>query len=262
MFSLPSKRGQIFDIAMCLSNGLAMEPLAKWITISGHHPSNGAAITCLFLYSFGILLITPSVVTRMARQYPDRKWIPPSDIPSSNPSQQFRYYATCSLILLHFLLFEWIATLAAERFSPGTNPSNTLLSVFFGMAVAGVGILPTLCLVRAIIPPDNPFRLIPRPNRQGSAITEGVGDVALIISTTLIMALYRQTFEQIFAGACHRPLAFSLLTFGAGLFLLTMFYLAPRLVYLAQDYRFPPTWIGIGFALAPAVYHLLFSVST
>jgi hypothetical protein len=180
-------------------------------------------------------------------------------------------FAVCTLLLFHFFIFlmllvtGWQST-GLESFSPlfGSNTAGNSYFNFFVRFVLFIFILPLptgLTLYYISAEPSAPDTSATAPTLLANPAAEFVADLLLyfsVVTITLVMNVLVAprfvnvegasgwTLDNVFASLIPLALAF------------TVFYLPPRLVYLAEDYRTPAAWLTITLALLTLAYRTFF----
>jgi hypothetical protein len=181
-------------------------------------------------------------------------------------------FAVCTLLLFHFFIFlvllitGWQST-GLENFSPlfGSKTAGNSYFNFFVRFALFIFVLPlptglTLYYVSAGPSAPDPSAST-APTLLANPAAEFVADLLLyfsVVVVTLVMNVLVAprfvnvegasgwTLDGVFASLIPLALAF------------TVFYLPPRLVYLAEDYRTPAAWLTIILALLTLAYRTFF----
>ncbi|MFN2596341.1 MAG: hypothetical protein ABR563_04045 [Pyrinomonadaceae bacterium] len=176
-------------------------------------------------------------------------------------------FAACALLVFHFAIFlmllsagwqgtgldDWVSV-----FGKGTGGDS---SPFFGFLVRFVLIVfvlpaPTFLVAISLGAGDD----APPPSQPTHWVTELFADLLLYYSIIVITVAMNvvvaprfvsvggaeRTFGDLLASLIPLALAFSII------------YLPPRLIYLAQDYKAPLTWLTILLALLALAYRTFF----
>jgi hypothetical protein len=122
-----------------------------------------------------------------------------------------------------------------------------------------VACVPTLMTIRALMPPKD----LSKESWRKFWGVELLADLALYFSALVIMVIWNLASASILTNS--PPVS------GAGDFfgrivmmvlivtpMFVMFYIAPRILYLAEDYRYPRTWVMIMLAMLPAAMRVVF----
>jgi hypothetical protein len=181
-------------------------------------------------------------------------------------------FAACTLLLFHFFIFlvllitGWQST-GLESFSPlfGSGTAGNSYFNFFVRFVLFIFVLPLptgLTLYYISAEPSAPDPSASNaPTLLANPAAEFVADLLLYFSVVVITLVMNVlvaprfvnvegasgwTLDNVFASLIPLALAF------------TVFYLPPRLVYLAEDYRTPAAWLTITLALLTLAYRTFF----
>ena len=124
--------------------------------------------------------------------------------------------------------------------------------------IIGLACIPTAVTIMALIPPKN----LSAASWRASWQLEFVADLALFFSTLVIVVIWNLLAENVLAG---RPIGEVSDLFGNLAFLFVfvlpmfvMFYIAPRVLYLAEDYMYRWTWVAIILAVLPLAKRIVF----
>lgn len=184
-------------------------------------------------------------------------------------------FAVCALLLFHFFIFlvllvtGWQST-GLESFSPlfGSGTAGNSYFNFFVRFVLFIFVLPLptgLTLYYISAEPSAPDSSATAPTLLANPAAEFVADLLLYFSVVVITLVMNVlvaprfvnvegasgwTLDNVFASLIPLALAF------------TVFYLPPRLVYLAEDYRTPAAWLTIMLALLTLAYRTFFPGNT
>jgi hypothetical protein len=119
--------------------------------------------------------------------------------------------------------------------------------------VMGGGLLPVLLSVWAILPPRHAASPEPVLARR-----EAWADLALSAACVVFLVLWNGVFVESLSGAAaHHWLMRCLLVILISV-PFAMFYLAPRALFLVDDYRLSEPWIGALLVMAPLAVRLVF----
>jgi hypothetical protein len=156
------------------------------------------------------------------------------------------------------LILAWVAmhiTLSILGFITilvGFNAGDPKMPQMCGLLIASL--VPTAAVGYALKRPTKPLA-----GWRAHWLMELLAD--LLISSAVVVAsiIWTQWMAGVFtANAASLDLGAKI--FGAGLLALAfaLFYLAPRFIYLAEDYRSRLTWLFIALAISPSVLRLFF----
>lgn len=115
-----------------------------------------------------------------------------------------------------------------------------------------LGVAPTFLAIYALLPLRNPV-----PNEPSRlARTERVADGLLCLSAVLIFVWWEAVFVESVAGRGQNYFMDALLVLLMCV-PFAMFYLAPRLLYLAEDFRDKKTWLRLVLVVMPLAWRLV-----
>ncbi len=162
------------------------------------------------------------------------------------------------LALAHLPLFYLTFVFAADAVPKGPQWSLWLsvpLAVLLGAAFAILCALPALFVSQALLAPGEappPLALPRQPGGpwQDARSVERWADALITLTTFLSIPLFIRYFGAWLSSA--RTLPEPLQVFAGSMFLVlfAIFYLAPRLLFLAEEYRSPWTWFAAATAFA------------
>ena len=188
------------------------------------------------------------------------------------PANKVLVFAVCALLLFHFFIFltllvtGWQST-GLESFSPlfGSRTAGNGYFNFFVRFVLFIFILPLptgLTAFSLSVEPDVPDSAdSTAPSLLAHPVMELFADFLLYFSVVVLTLILNVliaprfvnvegasglTLDGVFASLIPLALAFS------------VFYLPPRLVYLAEDYKSPLAWLTIMLALLSLAYRTFF----
>lgn len=239
-----NRRGLLFDAAMLAANLVLVDPLTELVkSTRGFHPLfGGLLLLAVILHAAGAGLKRRPLQARLAA-------IPQPPMPGGMILvfltlfvMQWGLFASCLAYGLDILGDTWGLA--------GNHPWQKNVA---GITVMGGGLAATLMSVAAIVPPRRV--LAPSP---GLARREGWADLALYASCVIILVLWNGVFAESLIGAAPshwlmRCVLVILITVP-----FAMFYLAPRLIFLMEDYRSSAPWIGALLVMAPLAKRLVF----
>ena len=155
------------------------------------------------------------------------------------------------LLILHFAL-TLVTAAGILALLPSEVPGGyTVLVILFSM-------IPTALVWRALTPYKSP----PAPDWRNSHVIETLADFSLFAYMLVNLAIWNTVTSGSnprvggFGDLFERALGFILVSP-----ILLLFYLPPRLLFLAEDYRYPATWISMTLAVAPVAYRLIIGSS-
>jgi hypothetical protein len=269
-------RGIALDVIVVVCNLVLVPPLARLLREGGQgflaagnevgwkvSPDVGWLFLAVFAaYTVGIGL------KRAARRAPLNVALPDAHTAAS----RVLFFAVCALLLFHFFIFltllvtGWQST-GLEQFSPlfGNEMSGNSFFNFVVRFVLFIFILPLPTGLTA-------FALFAGRDASGSGeapaaaslarpAVELVADLLLYFSVVVLTLVLNVLIAPHFAGLQNAS-AWTVSDVLASLVPLALafsiFYLPPRLVYLAADYRSPLAWLTILFALLSLAYRTFF----
>jgi hypothetical protein len=151
------------------------------------------------------------------------------------------------LLILHFAL-TLVTAAGILALLPSEVPGGyTVLVILFSM-------IPTALVWRALTPYRNP----PEPDWRNSRAVETFADFCLFAYMLVNLAIW----NTVTSGSNMRASGIGdVLSRALGFILVSpvilLFYLPPRILFLAEDYRFPATWISMTLAVMPVAYRLI-----
>ncbi|HST53496.1 MAG TPA: hypothetical protein VLJ61_15905 [Pyrinomonadaceae bacterium] len=188
------------------------------------------------------------------------------------PSNNVLFFVVCALLLFHFfifltlLIYGWQST-GLENFSPlfGSKTAGNTYFDFFVRFVVFIFILPLptgLTLYSLAVEPD-------AQDSSGAAVskwraataTELLADLLIYFSVVVLTLVLNVLIAPRFAyleGASRWTPGAVLASVVPLALAFSVFYLPPRLVYLADDYRTPFAWLTILLALLSLAYRTFF----
>jgi hypothetical protein len=155
------------------------------------------------------------------------------------------------VMILHFVLFLLMTIIIAVDYQMEEFRGSIWL-------IMGVACLPTAMTIRALIPPKD----LSAETWRKSWGVELVADLALFFSTLVILVIWNLVSESVLATL---PISkpgdligniVAMVLFVAPMF--AMFYIAPRVLYLAEDFMYPGTWLSIVLAMLPLAKRVVF----
>lgn len=238
------RRGLLFDAAMLAANLALVEPLAELVkSTRGFHPLFGVLlILAVILQAVGAGLKRQPLQARLAS-------LPRLPMPGG-----------MYLVFLVLFVMQWgllacclaygLEILGATLGIAGGQPWQLAVAPF---VIMGGGLAPVLLSVWAILPLRHP--LVPSTALAGR---ERGADLALGVSCVIVLVLWNGVFVESLGGvAAHHWLMRCCLVI-----LITvpfaMFYLAPRALFLVEDYRQAEPWAGALLVMAPLAFRLVF----
>ncbi len=225
-------RPLVFDTAVLLANLLLVPPLYRLVSDSrGLHP----VFALLMLAAFTAQIVGSWLKRRplQARLMLTPDW----------GGGAILFFLV--LAVMHLGLFMACLSLALEVLAP---PPALELPVWLGL-----GWLPTFFCVAALVPTRRPVAVDPARLRR----REFLADACLYLSTILVFVWWEAVFVADLAGAGRKNLLLGLLLVLLCTVPFAMFYLAPRLLLLAEDFRQRGTWLRLLPVTLPLAWRLV-----
>jgi hypothetical protein len=188
------------------------------------------------------------------------------------PTSSVVVFAVCALLVLHFFIFlallitGWQSTVL-ERLSPifGSGTAGYGFFNFVVRFVVFIFILPLptgLTLLWLFVGRDAPgSSAAPAATLLARPAVELVADLLLYFSVVVITLILNVLIAPRFVnvdGASASSVGGALASLVPLALAFSVFYLAPRLVYLAEDYRSPLAWLTIVLALLSLAFRTFF----
>ena len=246
-----NRRGLIFDLMVMLTSLFLVEPLTRLVRHLGEaftkdansSPALGLLLAAVFVsYTLGAYLKRWPLQARLVKR----------------PKPDENSFAGCvsrggsfAVMILHFVLFLLMTIIITVDYRMEEFRGSICL-------IMGVACLPTAMTIRALIPPKN----LSAGTWRTSWGVELLADLALFFSTLVILVIWNLVSESVFAG---RPVnttgelignIVGMIVVVAPMF--AMFYIAPRVLYLAEDFMYPGTWLSIVLAMLPLAKRVVF----
>ena len=222
----------MFDAAVVLANLLLVAPLVDLVRdTQGYHPLfGGLMFAAVGLHVVGAWLKRTPLQARLMQQ------------PSWTGGA---YLLFLVLGVMHLGLFIACLQFAMDVLEVPETPGLWLTFT--------LGLLPTFFTVRSLVPPRHAVTDEPPRLRR----VEGVADAALCVSMVLILVWWDGVFVETTAGRGQGNWFMSALLVVLMTVPFAMFYLAPRMLYLAEDFRRKETWIRILIVMMPLAWRLV-----
>ena len=245
-FHLPERfirQGILFDLAVFLANAAVVGPLTDLVRRSGgFHPLFGALMVAAFAsYTLGAWLKGGPMRGRMAAR-------------GGTDHAPWARGLFGFLMLLLYCLMAAMLIFPAAAF--GIWPGDPAwVRVAAGLGTLGLALLPTALTLRAVVPPGTEGAGAAAPSRR---YVEPAANMAIYFAVIVIMAWWEGVFVSTLVGAGRVNPAAGLLLALLVTVPFAMFYLAPRLLFLVEDYRSPWTWPGVLLAMVPLGARIIF----
>ena len=238
------RRGLLFDAAMLAANLALVEPLTELVkSTRGFHPL------------FGLLLLLAVILHAVGAVWKRQPLQARLGSVSRPPLPGGMYLVFLTLFVMQWGLFASCLAYGLEILGEtfGIGGIQSWQQIVAALVVMGGGLATTLISVWAIIPPRQ--LLAPSPVL---ARRERWADLALYASCIIVLVLWNGVFAESLSGAAAshwlmRCLLVILITVP-----FAMFYLAPRVLFLIEDYRSPEAWLSALLVMAPLAKRLVF----
>jgi hypothetical protein len=156
-------------------------------------------------------------------------------------------------MVMHLGLFMLCAMVGAEMIHgkpAGESPMGRWqVAETIGLVI--LGLAPTVLTVGAMLQPRAAAEPSPALERR-----EAVADLLLYASCMIILALWNGSLAELFAGV-RAALPMRMLLIALITVPFSIFYLAPRILFLLEDYRRPQTWFTIALAMLPLAMRIV-----
>jgi hypothetical protein len=230
--STPQRRASTwFDGAVLLANLVLVGPITEWL-----HPQDNASplfgsllLAGLLAYSFGAWLKRRPLQSRLMQQPAWSGWA---------------YLLFLVLGTMHLGLFILAGCLGMEAF-----PLPEDAAMIGGLLL---GLLPTVLAVWALAPP----RSVPQDDSRKARVHEALSDTGIWFGTVVLFALWENTLVPEVAGKAGGHALMSILLVTLMTVPFAIFYLAPRLLFLAEDFRKGSTWIRVVLVALPFAWRI------
>ncbi|MCX6350211.1 MAG: hypothetical protein NTV79_12060 [Candidatus Aureabacteria bacterium] len=231
-------RGLILDGAVFVFNLLLATPLAELVKSSkGFHPLFGLWLfAAIAFYTIGAALKRRPLQARLQEE-----GRPP--LPTGIGILLF------VLAVMHCGLFLICSSFALEALMGGEKSAPG------GIAMAAtllVGFIPTIMLVRALLPTRRR-----EENARRHAARELAADLFLYLTIIVIMVWWDGFWAAYLAGGKQASLAMNIVLVLLTTVPFSIFYLAPRFLFLLEDWRYPATWVRAFLVMLPLARHIL-----
>ena len=228
-------RGRVLDLAVFAANYWLVPRLTALAAQDGEYSLAYAAILFLsvFLYAWGAGLKRRPLGQRLAGSLVTPTWA---------------WIILFVLLVMQLGLGMLSVLLPLETLAqhyPFFTPA--LESPWMLVPVLLMGSFPVVMTIRALVPARADPRVLPPEHR------EALADLALIYSAIASLSIWDGMVMQSLAGRGPEGWAMSLLLVVLICVPFSMFYAAPRILFLAEDYRSPMTWIRMVGVMLPSV---------
>lgn len=221
----------MFDLCIFLGNLLIVPPLYAWVSdTQGFDPRFGwLMLAAVLLHGLGAGLKGRPLRARLAEQ---PEW--------------GGYVCLLFLVLgvMHLGLF-----IACANFAATVLEVSQTWEVFLTF---GAGLLPTILTVRVLFPPRKKHASDP-----GTKRGEQLADALIYVSLIIILVWWDGLFVESVAGAGQGNILMTCLLVILMSVPFAMFYLAPRMLFLFEDFRCRRTWLTALTAMTPTAWRLV-----
>jgi hypothetical protein len=246
-----NRRGLIFDLMVLLASLFLMGPLTQLVWRLGESftneangsPALGLLLAAIFVsHTLGAYLKRWPLQARLALR----------------PALDENSFAGCVsrggsflVMILHFALFLVMTIMIVVDYQMEEFRGSIWL-------IMGVACIPTAMTIRALIPPKG----LRAGTWRTSWGVEMVADLALFFSTLVLLVMWNILSENVLtASPINSPgdlvgNIVAMVLFVTPMF--AMFYIAPRVLYLAEDFMYPGTWLSIVLAILPSAKRVVF----
>ena len=239
----PDRRGLWFDAAVLAGNIFLLGPMTE-----------AAKSADDFNPRFGILLIVAAVLYAIGagfkrRPFPAR--LAAARLPPMGTGAMILFF---TLMVMHLTLFLLCAMAGAEMIHGMTIGGAPMgrWQVAENVGLVILGLAPTVMAIGVMLKPRRPAEPSPALDRR-----ELLADILLYASCMIILAWWNGTFVELFAGV-QGGLAMRILLVVLVTVPFSIFYLAPRILFLLEDYRQLRTWFGVLLVMLPLAIRLVF----
>lgn len=230
-------RGLVFDGAVFLANILLAYPLANLVKKTrGDDPVfGGLLLAAVFLQTAGAYFKRRPFHARMATQ----------DSPVMGGGG---YLLFMTLSIMHYAVFAMCIMVGLEGL--GLQGQLGAAEPFIVLACA---LIPSIIAIAGLIPPRIKEQTSPAMRK-----TEASADVLIYLSTIIILAWWDGFWVEYLATANRSNIFMSLILVCLVTVPFAIFYLAPRMVLLREDYMRGQTWINAAIVMLPLAIRLVF----
>ena len=237
IIELAQRRGVVFDIAAFLANMFLAWPLVSLVKrTQGDDPIfSGLLLAACFLQAAGAYLKRRPLHARMAT-----RGTPEMGAPG--------YILFLTLSIMHYAVFTMCVMVGCAGLG-----MNGLLGAAEPFIVLGCALIPTGMAIAALIPPR--VKEEPAPSLRAR---ETAADILIYLSTVVILAWWDGFMVEYLATANIPNILMSILLVILTTVPFAIFYLAPRMVLLREDYTRVQTWINAAIVMLPLASRLIF----
>lgn len=226
-------RGTAFDAAILVAN-LALVPWLAAAAAQEGATAGGLMIGAWGSLAAGAFLKRVPLQARLSAR-------PPSE-PRAGTAALVGGFV---LLVMHLGLGATLLLAGSEAISGRTNGAPAILSL-------AVGWLPTALFAAALVP-SSPGRTSPWRARPGCELG---ADLLLGAGSVVSLGWWDAAIARQLASAKPASPGLALLLVVLLTVPFAIFYLAPRLLFLVEDYRSPRTWLTAALAMLPLAWRL------
>jgi hypothetical protein len=241
-FKAQNHRGHVMDLLVFLANLFLLGAFTNLLQRLGEGFTSDESVAARGLGQVVLIAFLAYITGAILKRAPLHARVPALPSPG---------YAGCLLIAwvsLHLSLSILGASLVAVGFDAAHKGIPLLL-------VITLSILPTFFAVRVIF---RPKKLAEISGWRKSWPMELLADVLIVSAVIMLTIMWNiwisDLFVVTFPGHTFGDKLFGA-AFAAGAF--TMFYVAPRFLFLVEDFNRWLTWATIGLTLAPVIWRIL-----
>jgi hypothetical protein len=231
--SATNRESTVFDAAVFLANLLLVGPLTNLVAANEDISPlfGGLLLAGTLAYSAGAWLKREPLQTRMMREPP---W-------GGGAILLFLILGT-----MHLGVF-----ILAARLGVDALRLRGAIAVAAGIAI---GATPTVLTVFALMPMRRP----PARDEASMRAREAAGDAGLWFGTVVLFALWEGAIVPTVAGKAGRSVVMAVVLVVLMIVPFAVFYLAPRMLFLAEDFRKRSAWARISLVALPLAWRLVF----
>jgi len=234
---LPQRHGLVFDIAAFLANMFLASPLVSLIKkTQGESPLfSGLLLAACVLHAAGAYLKRRPLHARMAAQ-------------KTSPMGGAGYLLFMTLSVMHYAVFAMCLMIGFQGLG-----ITGLLGAAEPFFVLGCALAPTGLAIAALIPPRKPEEITPALRAR-----EAAADVLIFLSTLVLLAWWDGFWVEYLVTANRTNMLMSIVLVILCTVPFAIFYLAPRMALLREDYMRGQTWVNAAIVMLPLAFRLIF----
>lgn len=236
----PHPQGLLFDALFFVANGILWNPIFR-LAVPADKTGNPTEIFAWFLMAavaaqgLGAFLKRPALQIRL---YPSG---------GEKDRGTFIFVSMLVPLVLHFLIF-FIAPALGAGALPFRFPTWAIV----------FGAIPTILVVRALIPRKIPYAEESQTTGKNWAGLEAIGNFLLVFSAVVLQAFFQESMVGGTGNLRHAALPVRLIVSALLFIPFLLFYLPPRLLFLVEDGGRGRTWLRIVLVQFPLTLHVLF----